>query len=142
AASTRWTTSRTCSVACRRPPSTASANLRRRTGSLPRPTPADGTAHTVVRIEGGPGPSSRCTSLTAYEVDVVGEIVQARPLERPVRAPARAHRLERRAVGPDLGVARHAGLRRRDARHRGGLDRGVAVAAVDPDSADVVLVAE
>ena len=76
------------------------------------------------------------------EVDVVGEVVHARPLERPVRPPARAHRLERRAVGPDLGVARHAGLRRRDARHRRGLDRGVAVAAVDPDSADVVLVAE
>ena len=42
----------------------------------------------------------------------------------------------------DLGVAVHAGFRRRDIRERRLLDRGVAVPAVDPDAADVVRMAE
>jgi hypothetical protein len=49
------------------------------------------------------------------EVHEVRQIVDARPLERPVRLEARADRLKERAVGEDLAVAIQAGLGRRDA---------------------------
>ena len=76
------------------------------------------------------------------EVDEVGQVVHARPLQRLVVAEAGAHRLEDRRVRPDLRVAVHAGLGRRDAGERRRLDRRVAVAAVDAVVEHVVLVAE
>ena len=76
------------------------------------------------------------------EVHEIGEVIHARPLERTVRAVALADRLEVGALQPDLGVAVHARLRRRDPGEGGLLDGGVAIAAVDPDGPHVVRVRE
>ena len=59
-----------------------------------------------------------------------------------VVAEAGAHRLENRRVAPDLRVAVHARLGRRNVREGGLLDRRVAVAAIDAHAADVMGVAE
>src|SRR5262249_38754280 len=76
------------------------------------------------------------------EVDEVGQIVHPDPADRFVVTPARAHRLEERALRPDLRVAVHARLRRGDAGEGGDVDAGVAVATVDTELAGMVLVAE
>ena len=76
------------------------------------------------------------------EVHEVGQVVDPNPVERRVVPEARADRLEDRRVGPDLRVAVHAGLGRRNAGEGGLLDRRVAVAAVEADAADVMGVAE
>ena len=66
----------------------------------------------------------------------------ARDGARALAALCEAHGLEIRAVVPDLAVTIHAGLRRRHSRGRRGLDRLMAIAAVDAVVAYVVLVAE
>src|SRR5689334_13433989 len=76
------------------------------------------------------------------EVHEVRQIVDAPPLERPILAEAGAHRFEDRRVRPDLRVAVHAGLGRRDIRERRLLYRGVAVAAVDAHRPDMMRMAE
>src|SRR4029450_573287 len=62
-------------------------------------------------------------------------------MERLVAPEAGAHRLEDRRTGPDLRVAVHARLRRRDVRERRLFHGGVAVAAVDTHRPDVMRVA-
>ena len=79
---------------------------------------------------------------TVIEIDETGEIVHARPLNRPIRPKTFAHRLEHRTVGPDLRMAIHAGLGRRDAREGTFFDRSMAIAAIDTFVADVMFVAE
>ena len=76
------------------------------------------------------------------EVGEVGQIVDARPLDRPAGTEAVAHRLEERAVGEDLRMTVHAGLGRRNARERRLFHRRVTVAAVDAVAGDVAFVAE
>src|SRR5262249_24925476 len=76
------------------------------------------------------------------EVDEVGQIVDARPLQRASRPEALPHGLEVRTVREDLRVAVHAGPGRRDPCKRRVLHRGVAVPAVDAVAGDVALVAE
>src|SRR5579862_2049654 len=76
------------------------------------------------------------------EIDEVRELVNARPFERTAAAETLAHRLEIGRIGPDLRVAVHARLRRRNAGKARRLDRGMTVTAVDPKTGDVVLVAE
>ena len=49
---------------------------------------------------------------------------------------------EQLGVGPDLRVASHAGVGRRQARVPARLDLGVAHEAADPEAADMVLMAE
>ena len=56
------------------------------------------------------------------EIDEVGELVDSRPLQRFAGAVAGADRLEQLGVGPDLRVAVHAGLRRRNSREAGGFN--------------------
>jgi len=63
-------------------------------------------------------------------------------LERFARAITGANRLEQLGVGPDLRVAIHARFRRWNARKTRGLDRSVAVTAVDAESGHVMLMAE
>jgi predicted nucleotidyltransferase len=79
---------------------------------------------------------------TVLEVNEIRQIVHPRPLDRPARAKAVAHRFQNRAFGPNLRVAIHADFRARDSRKSLGLDRSVAVAAIDPIIADVMLMAE
>src|SRR5262249_18376875 len=76
------------------------------------------------------------------EVDELGEVMDPRPLDGLPALEARSHRLEHRTVCPNLRMTVHAGLGRRDSRERGGLDRGVTVAAVEALAPDVVLVTE
>ena len=76
------------------------------------------------------------------EIHEVGQIVDARPLERLAGAEALPHRLQHRRVRPDLRVAVHARLGRRNAGKARVLHRRVAVAAIDAQSRHVVLVAE
>ena len=75
-------------------------------------------AHATVHVHG------------VVEVSVVGNLVDADPVDRFARLPALAHGGEFWTVGFDLGVAGHAGLRGRDIRVRGDLDKAMAVAAV------------
>src|SRR5215469_375459 len=91
---------------------------------------ARGAADTLVHVH------------AVVEVDEVGQIVHPDPADRAVVAPARAHRLEVRALRPDLRVAVHARLRRGETGEGGDIDARMAVAAVDAELAGVVLVAE
>ena len=52
---------------------------------------------------------------TVIEIDETWEIVHARPLNRLIRSKTFAHRLKHGTVGPNLRMAIHAGLGRRDA---------------------------
>lgn len=76
------------------------------------------------------------------EIDEVGKIVNSSPLDRLAGPPAFADRLEIRAVSPDLRMAVHTGLGRRDPGIAELLDGSVAVAAVDAVISDVMFVAE
>ena len=76
------------------------------------------------------------------EINEVGKLVDARPLQGFAGTVAGAHWLKQLGVGPDLRVAVHAGLRRGNPGETGSLNRGVAIAAIDAESGDVVLMAE
>ena len=72
----------------------------------------------------------------------IGQIVNTIPLEGDVFLKACANGLEDRGVRPNLRMAGHAGLRRRYSCKSRGLYRRVTVPAIQPDPADVMLVAE
>ena len=76
------------------------------------------------------------------EINEVGKVVNARPLDGVTCAPALADWFQIRTVCPNLRVAIHTGLRGRDSRIRELLNSGVTVAAIDPVIAGVMLVAE
>src|SRR5206468_9032347 len=76
------------------------------------------------------------------KVDEIGQIVDARPLDRSAGPEALAHRLEERTVRKDLRVTVHAGARRGNAGERRILNRRVTVAAIDAVARHVALVAE
>ncbi len=76
------------------------------------------------------------------KIRVLGQIMNPFPFDRLIIAVARTHWFEIRAVGPDLTVAVHTGLRW---RHSGGgsrLHRRVTVATVNAIIADMVFMAE
>src|SRR4051812_41668285 len=76
------------------------------------------------------------------EIDVTRQVVDAPPAQGAVLGEACAHGGQHAGVGPDLGMARHAGLGRREAGEARLRDRGVAVAAFDSELPDMVLMAE
>jgi len=76
------------------------------------------------------------------EINVVGQLVHASPLQRFAGSETFPHGLEQSRVGPDLGMAVHAGLRRRNAGKTGILYRSVAVAAINSQASHMMLVAE
>ena len=76
------------------------------------------------------------------EIGEIGEVVHLHPFDRSVGAEARPHRLEGGALRPDLRMAVHAGLGRGDSGVGRPVHRGVAVAALHPEPAHVVRVAE
>src|SRR5580704_8542603 len=59
------------------------------------------------------------------EIDEVRKLVHPRPLQRLAGTEAGANWLEQRRVGPDLRVAVHASLGRRNSGEAGSLDRSV-----------------
>src|SRR5262245_42499204 len=76
------------------------------------------------------------------EVDEAGKIMHSRPGDRVVGTEALPHGGEHRAIGPNLRVTVHADLRGWNTGEAGYLYRGMAVAAIDAEPTDVVLVAE
>src|SRR5258708_7926221 len=81
--------------------------------------------------------------VNAYiEIGEIRQIVYTRPGDRSVGAKTFPYRLKGRAGVPDLRVAVHAGLRRRNIREGRFLHRCVAVTAVQPHVAHMMGVAE
>jgi hypothetical protein len=79
------------------------------------------------------------TVIKEYEVR---QRVDARPLERFPRAITGAYGLEQGCIGPYLRVTVHAGFGRRNPGETGVLDRGVAIATVNAEPSDVMLMTE
>src|ERR1700688_1298115 len=98
--------------------------------------------HLVDRAVTGVAADSFIDMNTVVEKNEVGELVHARPLEALAGAVAGADWLQHLGVGPDLRVAVHASFRRRDSGEARSLNRGVAIAAVDAEAGNVMLVAE
>ncbi len=73
------------------------------------------------------------------EIYIVRQLVDAGPFQRVSRAEAFADRLQIRRIGPNLRMAVHAGLSRRNAGEARSLNRCVTVAAIDAEAADVML---
>jgi hypothetical protein len=76
------------------------------------------------------------------EIDVVGQLVDLAPVDRPVFGETRAHRREHRGLRVKLRMTGHAGVRRRHAGDRRYFDSDVAIAAIKAEAPDVVLMAE
>ena len=76
------------------------------------------------------------------EINEIGERIDARPLQRFARAVAGTDWLKQLRIRPDLRVAVHAGLGRRDPRKTGNFHGGVAVTAIDAESGDMMLMTE
>ena len=76
------------------------------------------------------------------EIHEVRQIVDPRPADRGVVAETGAHRLQRRTRQPDLRMAIHAGLGGRNVGETRSLHRGVAIAAIQAQTAHVVRMAE
>ena len=76
------------------------------------------------------------------EVDVVGQPMHACPVQRLMLGQARAHWRQHRGIGEELRMTGHAGGGRRHAGESRCLDRGVAIATIDAEAADVMRVAE
>ena len=94
------------------------------------PSVAAGAAHAFLHVD------------AVVEVDEACHIVHAVPLQRLANQKTLAHGLEGGTLSPDLGMAIHARLGRRDPREAAGLYRRVTVATVDTVVGNVVLVAE
>src|SRR5580698_6813793 len=76
------------------------------------------------------------------EINVIRQVVHARPANRRTTAKTLAHRLQHRGSAPDLRVAVHARLGWRDVGRAVSLNRGVAVAAIDSVVRHMMHVAE
>jgi hypothetical protein len=76
------------------------------------------------------------------EIDEARQVVHPRPLQRFSGSKTLAHRLQNRALGPDLRVAVHADLGGRNAGERRLFHRRMAITAIDAVVTDVVFMAE
>jgi hypothetical protein len=99
-------------------------------GHLVNAAMAGGAADAFVNVNG------------VIEVNELRQVVDALPMQRNAGRPTVADRLENGSIKPDFGMARHARVGRRDAGERRGFNRGVAVAALDAQPRDMVLMAE
>ena len=79
---------------------------------------------------------------TVVEIGVVRQVVHSGPLDGLTFLPTCSHQFEVWTVGPDLRVAVHTGFGRGHPGARRDFDGRVAVTAVNPVVARVVLVAE
>src|SRR4051794_41431328 len=76
------------------------------------------------------------------EIDVFRQAGNAMPDQCLVAGETLTNRREHRRAGPYLRVAGHTSVRRREPRARAVGDIGVAVAAIDAETADMMFVAE
>ncbi len=97
--------------------------------------------HAIDATVAGLAPHPRVHVEAVVEVDEVGRVMDAHPRHRGSGGEALTHRNQAGAVGLDLGVAVHAGLRGGYHGHRGPLHSDVAVAAVHAQITRVQLVA-
>ena len=79
---------------------------------------------------------------TVVEVHEAGKVVDAIPLDRLAGPEARANRFQHFGIRPDLRMAAHAGVGRRDTGEGAHLDPGVAVGAMNAELSCVMLMAE
>ena len=83
-----------------------------------------------------------CNVDAVVEVNKFRQIVNSFPQDRFILTEASPHRLKITRVVKELAMTVHTSLRRRHPRGRGGFHRCVAIPAIDPVVADVMLVAE
>src|SRR5262249_47479472 len=76
------------------------------------------------------------------EIHEIWKLVHARPLQRFPGTVARANRLKQLRIGPDLRVTVDARLGRRNSGETRGFNGGMAIATVDAEPRDVMLMAE
>src|SRR5262249_33466274 len=76
------------------------------------------------------------------EISKIGQIVHARPGNRLSCSETLAYGFERRARIPDLGMAIHASLGRRNTGERRSFNRCVTIAAIDTLVPDMMSVAK
>jgi hypothetical protein len=76
------------------------------------------------------------------EIDKIRQLINARPFQRLSGAVTFADRLQIGGVGPNLRVAIHAGLGRRNAGKARSFNRSMTITAIDAESGDVMLMAE
>jgi hypothetical protein len=98
--------------------------------------------HLVYRTVAGVTTRAFVDMNAVIEKDEVGKLVHARPLQGLAGAVAGADGFQQLGVGPDLRVAVHARLGGRDAGETRSLYRGMAVAAINTESGNVMLMAE
>ena len=79
---------------------------------------------------------------TVIEEHKLRKIVDAIPFERPLTSHAFPHRLEHRRIGPDLRMAGHARFRRWQAGEGRVLNARVAIAAINSQSSNMMLMTE
>jgi len=91
---------------------------------------AGGTADALIQVD------------AVIKVNVIGKIMDARPLNRLARCPAIPNGLRYGSIRPDLRMAAHTGLGGRYTRISRVLHGCVAVAAINTVVLDMVLVAK
>src|SRR5208282_2179728 len=98
--------------------------------------------HAVHRPVAGVASDALVDVNAVIEINEIRKIVDPGPNQRLARAVTFAHRLQQLRSHPHLRVAVHAGLGGGDPGKVGGLDRGMAVTAVNAQPRDVVLMAK
>jgi len=98
--------------------------------------------HTVDRAMAGIAADALVDVYAVIEINEIGQIVSPRPYQRFASAKTFAHGFEQWGAQPDLRMTIHAGFSGRNSGKRGIFHRRMTVAAVDAQSANMVLVAE
>jgi hypothetical protein len=79
---------------------------------------------------------------TVIEIDVLWQVIYLSPLNGSVGSITFPNRSQSRSSGPHLRMTVHTDTGRRDIREFGGLNRDVAVSAIDSKAACMMLMAE
>ena len=98
--------------------------------------------HSVDRAVAGIATDSLIDVNAVIEINEIRQIVNSCPYQRLAGAEALTHRFEQGRSGPDLRVAVHAGLGWRDPGEQRRLHRSMAIATVNAQATDVVLMAK
>src|SRR5947209_5609716 len=102
----------------------------------------EGKRHAVDASMAGGAPDACVEVNVVRERDELGKVVHARPLDRTAGEIAFTNGRERGSGGPHFGVAIHADSGGGNSGEGRLFDGGVAVAAIDAEASDVVLMAE